>query len=208
MELFHENGHLTDEGLRSLIDGGLSEIQSLEASEHLGFCDACLMRYTQLLDKGELLVPEQPLQKSVMQRIHRRAVRIVFSRYATVAAAAVLAVGMWLGGSAVLGGRAQQAQNAPQAAAGDAQAAAGADDVTDEETAGIGARVGAAFGNVAGGLQAFFDNMVPEAVAPEAPDPPQPERRQPRARRQEDTGQATPSNSTAPPEDDSQRRAA
>ena len=39
MELFNKEGHLTDEGLRAVVDGTLDEMGRLEASEHLSFCD-------------------------------------------------------------------------------------------------------------------------------------------------------------------------
>ena len=48
MELFNKEGHLTDEGLRAVVDGTLDEMGRLEASEHLSFCDSCLVRYTEL----------------------------------------------------------------------------------------------------------------------------------------------------------------
>ena len=44
MELFNKEGHLTDEGLRAVVDGTLDEMGRLEASEHLSFCDSCLVR--------------------------------------------------------------------------------------------------------------------------------------------------------------------
>ena len=49
MNLFLENGHLSKEGLDALVAGTLDEMQSLEAAEHLSFCDACLLEYTQRL---------------------------------------------------------------------------------------------------------------------------------------------------------------
>ena len=50
MELFSNNGHLKDEALLALIQGReLSELERLEISEHLAYCDRCLQRYTELL---------------------------------------------------------------------------------------------------------------------------------------------------------------
>lgn len=95
MELFHDNGHLTDEGMQAIVDGNLDELQSLEASEHLSFCDACLTRYLGLLEGTELLEPEQPIKENVLRRIKRKARTILFSRYATVAAAAALVMTVW-----------------------------------------------------------------------------------------------------------------
>ena len=98
MELFHEDGHMTDEGLQAVVCGKLSELESLEASEHLSFCGPCLEKYLALVETTELLSPETPLRESVMKRIGRKAKRVLFSRYATVAAAACLVLAMWGGG--------------------------------------------------------------------------------------------------------------
>lgn len=99
MNLFLDNGHLSDEGLRALLDGSLDEMQNLEAAEHLSFCDECLVRYTTLLEGGELETPETDLVLPVMQRIRRRAAALFFNRYAAAAAAVVLAVGLWASGA-------------------------------------------------------------------------------------------------------------
>lgn len=95
MELFLENGHLTDEALRAAVDGALDEMGRLEVAEHLSFCDACLVRYTDLLEDDVLLTPSQPLTESVMERVRRKVVRLLFNRYAAAAAAVVLAVTFW-----------------------------------------------------------------------------------------------------------------
>ena len=89
MELFNKEGHLTDEGLRAVVDGTLDEMGRLEASEHLSFCDSCLVRY------DTLLVPETPLTPTVLARVRRRAVRVFFNRYTRVAAVAAFAVVLW-----------------------------------------------------------------------------------------------------------------
>ena len=44
--LFDDRGHLTGAGLNAMENGSLDELGSLEAAEHLSFCDACLNRYT------------------------------------------------------------------------------------------------------------------------------------------------------------------
>ncbi len=95
MELFNKEGHLTDEGLRAVVDGTLDEMGRLEASEHLSFCDSCLVRYTELLADDTLLVPEMPLTPTVLARVRRRAVRVFFNRYTRVAAVAAFAVVLW-----------------------------------------------------------------------------------------------------------------
>lgn len=95
MELFLEDGHLTEEALRAAMDGALDEMGRLEVAEHLSFCDGCLLRYTALLDEDALLTPAHPLTPGVLERVRRSVVKLVFSRYAAAAAAVVLAVTFW-----------------------------------------------------------------------------------------------------------------
>lgn len=97
-ELFRSDGHLTDEGLRALVGGELDELGRLEAAEHLSFCDACLVRYTALLDEDALETPATDQTLPVMRRLRRRAAQALMSRY-TAAAAAVLITGtLWYSG--------------------------------------------------------------------------------------------------------------
>ena len=95
MELFHENGCLTDEALRAVIDGTLDETARLEVCEHLSFCDACLLRYTALLDDDVLLTPEEPVAPGVIRRIREKTMRVLVNRYTRAAAVAVLALALW-----------------------------------------------------------------------------------------------------------------
>ena len=97
-ELFLQNGHLSDEGLEALIAGTLDEMQRLEAAEHLSFCDECLTRYTGLLTGEVLEEPEQDMTLPVMRRLRRRAVKLVWNRYAAAAAAVVITAGLWYSG--------------------------------------------------------------------------------------------------------------
>ncbi len=96
MELFDRtSGCLTDEGLQALADGQLDELSRLEAAEHLAFCDACLDRYTALLAGPMIVQPPQDLQKPVWQRIRSQMFRVLTNRYATAAAAVVIAFCLW-----------------------------------------------------------------------------------------------------------------
>ena len=52
MEMFNNDGHLTEQALQSLNTGHLDELCRLEAAEHLSFCDECLLRYTAILEQG------------------------------------------------------------------------------------------------------------------------------------------------------------
>ena len=76
MELFREDGHLTDQALEALVSGReLNELGRLEVSEHLAFCDLCLNRYTQqLMDEG-LMTPAHSCRDTIWWRIRQRAAR-------------------------------------------------------------------------------------------------------------------------------------
>lgn len=95
-ELFYDNGHLTDDALCTLISGGpLSELERLEISEHMSFCDACVAKYVDCLEDSLLLSPIEPVTSSVMKRIRERTRRIFANKYATVIAAACFAIVFW-----------------------------------------------------------------------------------------------------------------
>ena len=95
-ELFREDGHLTDLALDLLAqDQPLEEMERLEISEHLSFCDACIERYTARLDESVLIMPPEPLSDPVMRRIKSKLRRVFTSRYATVVAAASFAIVFW-----------------------------------------------------------------------------------------------------------------
>ena len=93
MELFDQHGHLTDEALRALTENApMDELSRLEVAEHLAFCDQCLQRYTLYLAGQPTLVPAHSCQESLWRRIRQRSIRLITSRYATAAAAVVLAL--------------------------------------------------------------------------------------------------------------------
>ena len=96
-DLFLKDGHLSDEGLAALRDGGLDELARLEAAEHLSFCDQCLDRYLALAEPA-LVQPPQDLTLPVMRRVRQRMARLLLNRYAVAAAAVLLAFGLWGGG--------------------------------------------------------------------------------------------------------------
>ena len=103
MELFHENGHLTDEALSALKCGrALSDLSRLEIAEHLTYCDVCLMRYTDLLAETELEMPMRSCHGGLWHRIRLRSIRILTSRYATAAAALIIVFSLW--GFGIFGG--------------------------------------------------------------------------------------------------------
>ena len=95
-ELFDPNGHLTDDAFGALLrDEPLDEMERLEISEHLSFCDRCVERYAAILDGSELLSPPEPVAPPVFRRIRERARKLFVNKYATAAAAACFAIMFW-----------------------------------------------------------------------------------------------------------------
>lgn len=95
-EFFKPDGCLTDEALTALISGeDLDELTYLEISEHLSFCDSCILRYTELLGAETLIEPQTSVAPTVMEKIRRRAQLIFFNRYVAAGLAACFALAMW-----------------------------------------------------------------------------------------------------------------
>ena len=90
MELFREDGCLSDEGLHALTAGQLDELGRLEAAEHLSYCDKCTDRYTALLTADALADPPRDVRRTVMS---------TYGRAAVAGVAAVLALTMWRTGA-------------------------------------------------------------------------------------------------------------
>ena len=99
MELFDQNGCLTEEGLHAVIGGQLDELGRLEAAEHLSYCDKCMDRYTALLTADVLEEPPRAARGAVMGTIWVRLMQNTWGRAAVAAVAAVLALTMWRSGT-------------------------------------------------------------------------------------------------------------
>ena len=95
MELFREDGCLSDEGLHALTAGQLDELGRLEAAEHLAYCDKCTDRYTALLTADALADPPRDVRRTVMSTIWVRLMQSTCGRAAVAGVAAVLALTMW-----------------------------------------------------------------------------------------------------------------
>ncbi len=95
MVLFDEKGCLTDQALDALHQGGLDELNRLEAAEHLAYCDHCMDRYALMLSCQELETPPKPLGKAVRQSLWVRMMQSKLGRGVVACAAGVLAIGMW-----------------------------------------------------------------------------------------------------------------
>lgn len=95
MELFNKNGCLTDEAISQIFKETLSEMQLLETSEHLSFCDNCLTRYTNAvceIPDENLLEPSTTLRNNIIFKIKQRTVAIFYNRYVAVTVAASFAI--------------------------------------------------------------------------------------------------------------------
>ena len=99
MELFREDGCLTDEGLLAVTKGGLDALGRLETAEHLSYCDRCMDRYTALLTADAQETPPKPLRGAVMSNIWVRLMQNTYGRVAVASVAAVLALTMWRTGT-------------------------------------------------------------------------------------------------------------
>ena len=99
MELFREDGCMTDDGFRAMMDGQLDELGRLEAAEHLSYCDQCMDRYTALLTADALETPPRGVQGAVMGTIWARLMQNTYGRAAVAGVAAVLALTMWRSGA-------------------------------------------------------------------------------------------------------------
>ena len=99
MELFRDDGCLSDEGLHAVVAGQLDELGRLEAAEHLSYCDKCMDRYTVLLTADVLEEPPRPARGAVMSTIWVRLMQNTWGRTAVAAVAAVLALTMWRSGT-------------------------------------------------------------------------------------------------------------
>ena len=80
MELFRDDGCLTDEGLHALIAGELDEMGRLEAAEHLSYCDKCMDRYTALLTEDVLEQPPRSARGAMMTTIFVRLMQNTWGR--------------------------------------------------------------------------------------------------------------------------------
>lgn len=99
MDVFRSDGHLTDESLEALAQSApLEELTRLEMAEHLAFCDLCLQRYTDRLERAPLLTPERSCRETLWGRVRARMAQLFVNRYATAAAAVVLALTLLWGG--------------------------------------------------------------------------------------------------------------
>lgn len=115
LELFSENGHLTDQSLLALVqEEELDDLQRLEISEHLSFCDACTARYTDLLCDDILQSPSVPLYGEIMKKIREKERRLFLRRLTTVSAAACLAMVFWWSGVFTIPNRGIEQNPPPQ----------------------------------------------------------------------------------------------
>ncbi len=71
MTIFNQNGHITAEGFFLLVTEKADEMQRLELSEHLSFCDRCLEQYLVEMEKITLLEIEESVAKRVIKKVRQ-----------------------------------------------------------------------------------------------------------------------------------------
>lgn len=97
-DYFTENGHLTAYAFELLENPDTDELARLEISEHLSFCDDCLLRYTDFMTQDKLMQTPDNMTREISARIVKTAVNEMFRRYVCVCTAACIAMIFWLGG--------------------------------------------------------------------------------------------------------------
>ncbi len=99
MTIFNKNGHITQKGLFLLLTEKADEMQRLELSEHLSFCDRCLEEYLKELEKITLLETENSISKNVIKRVKYKTAWLSQKNFGTVVAAACIAMVLWTSGA-------------------------------------------------------------------------------------------------------------
>lgn len=104
-DLFNEEGHLTDQTMLAFIyaDDGenaieFSELQRLEIAEHLSFCDACILRYTELMSDACLLPSSELTAAAVLRDLEKEARQSYLNKWMSMVMAAGFAIFFWVAG--------------------------------------------------------------------------------------------------------------
>lgn len=90
-----DTGCLTGFALQCLVDGSLEELERLEVTEHLSYCDLCVERYTAMLAEDTLLEAPELLKPGVLRELKRRMARVFVGRYFHMGVAACLTLVLW-----------------------------------------------------------------------------------------------------------------
>lgn len=99
MTIFNQNGHISAEGFFILVTEKADEMQRLELSEHLSFCDRCLEQYLSEMEKITLLETEQSIAKRVINKVRYKTAFLAQKRFGTAVAAACIAMVLWTSGA-------------------------------------------------------------------------------------------------------------
>lgn len=97
-DYFTEDGHLTDYAFELLESSDTDELARLEISEHLSFCDDCLLRYTDFITQDKLMQTPENMTQEISKKIVKTAVNETVHRYVWACTAACIAMIFWLGG--------------------------------------------------------------------------------------------------------------
>ncbi len=98
-ELFNKDGHITEYGFKLLIeDNNLNELNRLEISEHISFCEECLSKYITLLDNSVLISPTKTTVPVIMKEIIKDTSKFYLKQYISMFVAACFALIFWVTG--------------------------------------------------------------------------------------------------------------
>lgn len=99
MSIFNQYGHITSEGFSLLTTEKADELQRLELSEHLSFCDKCLEQYLNEMEKIPLLQTEQSIAQRVIKRVKSKTAFFTQKQFGRAVVAASIAMVLWSTGA-------------------------------------------------------------------------------------------------------------
>lgn len=95
---FGSDGHLTDDAFIDLDSGIADEMTRLEISEHLSFCDECVLRYSEYMENSVLEEIPPNLTKDISKAVVKYSLKDNIKRYLLVGTAACFAITFWVSG--------------------------------------------------------------------------------------------------------------
>lgn len=101
MNFFSEDGHISQYGFEKIINGTASELERLEFSEHIDFCQKCFDRYLEDVENNEL-IPCKSVKGEILSKIKKN--KNTHSTYSThsylrFAVAASFTMALWFSGA-------------------------------------------------------------------------------------------------------------
>jgi hypothetical protein len=98
VDFFNEDGHISQFGFEKIIKGTASELERLEFSEHIDFCEKCFNKYLEEVEKNEL-IPYKSVKQEVFAKTVGKKKKIQVDRYFRFAVAASFTMVLWFSGA-------------------------------------------------------------------------------------------------------------